>query len=460
MLSVHVVRDGGFHYYVDDLVPGRAEGSLVAGEEAGSWTGGGSGALHLRGIVGAEEFEQVLEGRDPSSGRRLRQPHGDRSVAGFDLTFGAPKSVSILHLLAPREIGVEVGSGHQAAVMEAAGYLSRAGVGVRRAHGDGVALMASTGMVGGQFLHRTSRALDPHLHTHLVAANVAQGVDGSWSAIDSRKLFAHIRAARSVYHAVLRMELGDRIGASWNLRRSGLGDVVGVDPSLQRLFSQRSAGMDEHDSRHRGRLSDGLHSKAAFHADRPDKDRTQTVDSLTARWKDRATDLGFDLGDLTKAVGPRRPRQAEPVIDERRVCQDLSELAFRGRALAHRDLVAVVATASTSGAPARSIENVATVVTMATPRLRQATAWGSDGLASRASSGTQGDARWPAADLLRVVEAGQLSEVLSERPQGQKVRASRSELMTEPMRSTERQRARSPMGRSWHDRRDRPVLER
>lgn len=94
MLSVHVVRDGGFHYYVDDLVPGRAEGSLVAGEEAGSWTGAGSAALGLRGTVGTDEFGEVLEGRDPISGRRLRLSQGGRSVAGFDLTFGAPKTSS------------------------------------------------------------------------------------------------------------------------------------------------------------------------------------------------------------------------------------------------------------------------------------------------------------------------------------------------------------------------------
>lgn len=458
MLSVHVVRDGGFHYYVDDLVPGRAEGSLVAGEEAGSWTGAGSAALGLRGTVGTDEFGEVLEGRDPISGRRLRLSQGGRSVAGFDLTFGAPKSVSILHLLAAKEIGVEVGAGHQAAVAEAAGYLSRAGVGVRRQRGEDVALLASTGMVGGQFLHRTSRALDPHLHTHLVAANVAQGVDGTWSSLDSRKLFAHIRAARVVYHAALRLELGERIGASWSIRRSGLGDVVGVDDGMRRLFSQRSSSMDEFAARRSGRLSSGPRSKAAFHADRPDKDRAQTVDSLTASWKVRAADFGFDLGELTKAVGPRRSRVAESVVDERRVRQDLGELAYRGKSIAQRDVVAVVAAASTAGASASTIESVATAVTEASDRSR--------GAARQASASRNGplaasrpEARWPAADLLSVVERGHLTQLFAEQTLRRDGHALRDGL-AKAAHSTEREHPPLAQGQSWHERRDSPLLER
>ncbi len=104
VLTIHVVRQGGHHYYVHDLVPGRAEGGLVAGEEPGVWTGAGVGSLGLAGEVGSADFAEVLEGRDPCSGRSLRRRQGDRSSAGFDLTFCAPKSVSLLHLLAPGEI--------------------------------------------------------------------------------------------------------------------------------------------------------------------------------------------------------------------------------------------------------------------------------------------------------------------------------------------------------------------
>src|SRR5580704_1773881 len=305
VLRIHVVREGGHHYYVNDLVPGRAEGTLVAGEEPGRWWGGGSVGLGLRGTVESQAFAEVLAGRDPVSGRSLRVRRGPDSVAAYDLTFAAPKSVSILHLLAPREIATEVGAGHQEAVNDATDYLGRAAVGVRRTRGGTVSFLPSTGAVSGHFVHRTSRTLDPHLHTHVVVANVAQGVDGSWSAVDSRRVYAHAHAARGVYHARLRLELSERIGATWDLHASGLGDVIGVDGNLRRLFSQRSAAMDEYrftragPSQHPSRLG-------AFHATRPDKDRTRTVESLLLEWKRRAADFGFDLGDLTMVVGCKR----------------------------------------------------------------------------------------------------------------------------------------------------------
>ena len=132
MLKIHVVRQGGHHYYVDDLVPGRAEGTLVAGESPGAWTGTGARALGVADAVEASSFGEVLEGRHPRWGTSLRALRGDRTVAGFDLTFCAPKSVSILHLLAPGEIAGQVGDGHHAAVAEATDYLQRAALRVRR----------------------------------------------------------------------------------------------------------------------------------------------------------------------------------------------------------------------------------------------------------------------------------------------------------------------------------------
>jgi conjugative relaxase-like TrwC/TraI family protein len=399
VLRIHVVPEGGHHYYVNDLVPGRAEGGLVAGEDPGTWVGSGAAALGLRGPVEGGDFAEVLNGRDPVSGSGLRTRRGDRSVAGYDLTFGAPKSVSVLHLLAPREIATEVGTGHRAAVEEAAGYLGRAAVGVRRSHRGEVALLPSTGAVAGQFLHRTSRTLDPHLHTHLVAANVAQGVDGHWSAVDSRKIFAHLRAAQGIYHARLRLELSRRLGATWDVPRSGLGDVVGVDATLRRLFSQRAAAMDEYRMR-QGRSAASTRSDGAYHATRPDKDRRRTGPSLRAEWKQRASDFGVDLGDLTRVVGTRLESRHESTIDVERMQAHLAGLALDHRTLARRDLVAEVAAASTVGATARTVESVAGHLAEeagapAVAEVRGGAAW---------SERNPSEPRWRAVDVARAVE--------------------------------------------------------
>ena len=316
MLKIHVVRQGGHRYYVDDLVPGRAEGTGVAGESPGFWTGRAATALGVAGTVGPGDFGEVLEGRHPGSGAALRMSAGTRSVAGYDLTFCAPKSVSILHLLGPAEMADQVGRGHACAVAEATDYLQREATGVRRTRHGQTSLQPAVGVVAGSFVHRTSRALDPHLHTHLVVANVTQGVDGVWSSVDGRRMFAHVRAVQALYHARLRLELSDRLGASWDVRPSGLGDVVGVDATMRRLFSQRSAGIDEYlagETGYRARPS----RRRAFHATRPDKDRVGTVEDLVAGWKQRAADFGFDLGDLTRVVGPRRVDSVGRIDGER-----------------------------------------------------------------------------------------------------------------------------------------------
>jgi conjugative relaxase-like TrwC/TraI family protein len=397
VLKIHVVRPGGHLYYVDAMVPGRAEGTGVAGEAPGTWSGAGTVGLGVSGTVGLGEFGEVLGGRDPGSGRALRAQMGDRSVSGYDLAFCSPKSVSLLHLLAPREIAVEAGAGHRAAVAEAVGYLQRAAVGVRRSRHGQVIRMAATGVVAGEFVHRTSRALDPHLHTHLVVANVAQGVDGRWSAVDGRRIFAHLRAVRGIYHARLRMELNDRLGVAWEVPPSGMGDVRGVDRRLRFLFSQRSAAMAEYVAQRPGR-PDGPHrTRGAFYATRPEKDRTRTVESLTGEWKDRAADFGFELGDLTRVIGLGPTARPGQEIDPDRVRHRLEDLASHRRTLAQRDVVAVVADASPGGASARLIESVAVQVVAAAgaPRPGWEVARGS---AARGSAAGRSPAGGSAAD--------------------------------------------------------------
>jgi conjugative relaxase-like TrwC/TraI family protein len=377
VLNFHVVHDGGSAYYVDGLVPGRP-GGVAAGERPGQWLGEGAAALGLAGTVEGAAFVTVMSGQDPGTGRALRSLHGPSSVSGYDLTFCAPKSVSLLHALAPDEIATEVGAGHDAAVEQVAAYLASRAVGVVRRDGHDAPrrLVPSTGMVAGAFVHRTSRALDPHLHTHVVAANVAQGIDGRWSAVDSRRVVAHLQAGGAVYQAVLRSELSRRLGAAWEVGPTGLGDVLGVDPGLRRLFSQRSAAIDEYLAT-RGLVRGGddpgpdrsrpqataKQRARAFYATRPDKDRTRSLESLRSEWRSRADDFGYDLSDLGRVVGQDRRVQrqggARIGLDPVRLIERLEALEPAGRHLARRDVVALVASSSVGGATVPAIESVA-----------------------------------------------------------------------------------------------------
>jgi len=353
VLKVHVVHLGGHGYYLE----GREHGTEL--EWPGRWVGTAAPDLGLGGAVERGTFDGVMAGTDPRSGEVLRSGRGPRSVSAFDLTFCAPKSVSLLHALAPAEIAEAAGDAHRRAVADAGGYLSRQGVGVRRSQGGSVGLLATTGMVAGEFRHRVSRALDPHLHTHLVAANLARGPDGRWSSLDGRRLFAHLRSAGGVYHARLRLELTERLGAAWEVRPSGLGDVVGVEPALRRLFSQRTAAIDEFVATRR--LGGRVRTAGAALATRPDKELHHDLASLTAGWRQRADDVGLDLGGLSRVVGRARwavdhPDPGRP--DRDRLAARLSGADRPGTSLARRDLVAAVSATTLAGAEARTVEAV------------------------------------------------------------------------------------------------------
>jgi len=283
---------------------------------------------------------------------------------------------------------------------------------VRRTRDGHLALMPSTGMVAGNFVHRTSRALDPHLHSHLVVANVAEGVDGVWSTVDSRRIFAHLGAAGAVYHARLRWELSERIGAAWEVPATGLGDVVGVEARMRRLFSQRSAAVDEYVMRRAAVPTGGpTRTQVAFHATRPEKDRSHTVESLAIQWRQRAADFGYDLGELTRAVGRRREVATVPEIDRGRVHERLQHLASHQRSLSHRDVVGVLAGASTGGTRAQVVESVAARILEGSGEALDPSGSGTPGVEQRRGTGAS-EPRRSAADLVRFVE-GQPEELAS-----------------------------------------------
>ena len=104
--------------------------------------------------------------------------------------------------------------------------------------------MPAGGLVAAAFRHRTSRAGDPQLHTHVLVANLGRGPDGRWSALDGRRLYAHARAASFVYQAVLRAELTRTLGLEWLPVRNGIAELVGVPKPVLRAFSRRRAEIE------------------------------------------------------------------------------------------------------------------------------------------------------------------------------------------------------------------------
>ena len=237
MLSIGKLAAGQASYYLDqaegrvDAVESIGEGLeeyFAGGVEArGVWIGSGATALGLSQDVDGVGLRRVLSGLDPEDGVSLRSSSSAVRVAGFDLTFSAPKSVSVVFGIGDEELRGAVRCAHDCAVREALAYLERSAAAVRQGHG-GAHVEPADGQVAAAFRHRTSRAGDPQLHTHVLVANLGRGPDGRWSALDGRRLYAHARPASFVYQPVLRSQLTPILGIEWLRVNKGIAELAGV----------------------------------------------------------------------------------------------------------------------------------------------------------------------------------------------------------------------------------------
>ena len=240
MLSIGKLGHGQERYYIESVATG-AEDYYLGGEAPGVWVGTGAVNLGLAGTVDGEHLSTLLNGHDPISGEQLGKAH---KVPAFDLTFRAPKSVSILFGIADPEISRVVREAHDDAVRSALDYLERHATWTRRGRG-GVEQLRVEGIVAASFRHRTSRAGDPHLHTHVVVANTALGIDGVWATLDARHFYGNAKTIGHLYEAELRHLLTERLGVRWGEVRNGIADIDGVPTALMATLSTRRAQIEE-----------------------------------------------------------------------------------------------------------------------------------------------------------------------------------------------------------------------
>ena len=311
MLGIGKIAGGGDTYYLEAVAGGADEYYRGVGEAPGEWAGAAAIEFGLSGEVDPDDLRAVWNGLDPQTGSRLGN-FPNRTVHVFDLTFKAPKSVSILFGLGGPEIAREVRDAHDAAVRAAVGYLEREAVRSRAGKG-GAQVMEVSGLMAAQFRHRTSRAGDPHLHTHVLAANLAHGVDGKWRTLDGRALFGHALTAGYLYQAHLRDELTTRLGVDWNRVERGCADVAGIDRSVIDGFSERRRQIQEHLDQvgfHSARAAEiaTLETRAA-------KDPRSHPATMRGVWHAKADDLGLDPSSIGGTLDPARAPHADPTTD-------------------------------------------------------------------------------------------------------------------------------------------------
>jgi conjugative relaxase-like TrwC/TraI family protein len=227
---------------------------------------------------------------------------GERGVHGFDLTFAAPKSASLLRALHSQDVVQKaVAAAHTAAVSEAMEYLA-AHAGYTRVHNPITGekdLVRLPGLVAIAYQHETSRCGDPHLHTHVIVPNRHARADGRLVSLDGTSLFHEARAAGVIYQATLRHELHQSLGVEWAPvdPSTGMGEIAGVERHTIRAWSQRSSQLREWAAHNLVSVDGPLSAAqlaAAQKATRPAKPEELAWSALQEQW--RADERGFVIG--------------------------------------------------------------------------------------------------------------------------------------------------------------------
>jgi conjugative relaxase-like TrwC/TraI family protein len=209
---------------------------------------------------------------------------------GWDMTFSAPKSISVLWALSAGHDRQAIEQAHRSAVLAATARLEGTAGWARRGRG-GATREQTAGLLMAQFDHHTSRESDPQLHTHAFIFNLAPRRDGSWGAILSRELYKGQKAAGATYRRALASEL-ERQGIRIE-RQNDTFRVAAIPRDVERVFSKRRQAIEEAARIHGYSTPKGM-ELATLRTRRPKRDAR--LGDLIKHWQAEAKALGFELG--------------------------------------------------------------------------------------------------------------------------------------------------------------------
>jgi conjugative relaxase-like TrwC/TraI family protein len=323
--DLHKLSASRADYYLREIARDREEYLSGQGESPGEWLGGSAATLGLRGECSPEEFQRVFAWRHPQTGEQLgRAPRSD-AMPAWDLVLRPVKDVSVLYALGDDRTRRAAREAHQVGVEAAVGYLDGQ-VGTRRGRG-GAEHVGGAGLLAVGFTHRTSRAGDPLLHTHLVIVNRTLGPDGQWRTLDSRDLLAHRQAADAIYRAAYQHELSRALGIRWGAPdRWGNRAIQGMPEELVKAFSKRHQQITAELERLEadGRTRTGRLVQYVAHATRPAKTH-DIPETLYGRWQQEARERGIDPERLADQVTARELHQ--PAVANLAVKRAFNQLA-------------------------------------------------------------------------------------------------------------------------------------
>lgn len=297
----------------------------------------------IRFRVGAQMFRDE-RGIEPSNAQLVQfvaqnSKAPQKAVAGYDLVFTPPKSVSIAWGLGDEQLRRGIEAAHERAIQDVICHLEKNVVMTRRGRNGVRQIDIAGGVIGTKFRHWDSRAGDPNLHDHVVIANRVRGVDGQWSSIDGRMIYAHGVEASELYNARVQQYVTELTGLQFEARslngKQPVHEIVGIDDEMVRAFSSRrgeiSAALEqvtakfveEHGYAPREKQLIQLAQQATL-ATRPAKEGVHSLEELHAEWVAQAHALreqGVDLpveGALAEKLKAASAEYEQQVLQAKR----------------------------------------------------------------------------------------------------------------------------------------------
>ncbi|CCF69613.1 conjugative relaxase (plasmid) [Xanthomonas citri pv. punicae] len=299
MLNVTSIRGNNqyaaAHYF-------SAADDYYAKENPGEWQGQGAQVLGLTGPVEQAQFSRLLDGQLPN-GERIQttfDPTDNKKRMGLDLTFSAPKSVSMQALVAGDK---DVTAAHDRAVTRALEQVERLAEARKKVKGK--SYRERTGnMVIGKFRHEMSRAKDPQLHTHSVVLNMTQRADGAWRALSNEDIFRVQHEVDALYKAELARGLQALGYAIRLVDDQGNFELDHISRDQIEAFSARSRLIEEalaNEGKTRATATT-LEKQIISLATRPRKDESDR-DLVKQYWVEKSRELGIDYGPRSQLDG-------------------------------------------------------------------------------------------------------------------------------------------------------------
>ncbi|RWA36899.1 MobF family relaxase [Xylella fastidiosa] len=294
MLNVTLIR-GNNQYAAAHYFSAADDYYAKDKENIGEWQGQGAQALGLTGPVEQMQLSRLLDGQLPN-GERIQttfDPTDNKKRMGLDLTFSAPKSVSMQALVAGDK---DVTAAHDRAVTRALEQVERLAEARKKIKGK--SYRERTGnMVIGKFRHEMSRAKDPQLHTHSVVLNMTQRADGAWRALSNEDIFLVQHEVDALYKTELAHGLKELGYAIRLVDDKGNFELAHISRDQIEGFSARSLIIEEalaNQGKTRATATT-LEKQIISLATRPRKDESDR-ELVKQYWVEKSRELGIDYG--------------------------------------------------------------------------------------------------------------------------------------------------------------------